>query len=86
MIAAEIIVYTLGIYALIGVGFAVYFVLAGARRLDDAAKGAGVGFRLIIIPAAAALWPLLAFRILNGKKRPEETNAHRRAAQEEAER
>lgn len=83
MIAAEILVYALGIYALIGVAFGVYFGFAGARALDEAARGSGIGFRLIIIPAAAALWPLLAFRVWSGKRMPIETNAHRLAARKE---
>lgn len=43
--------------------FALYFVRVGADRIDDAAKGAGFFFRLLLFPGAAALWPLLLVRL-----------------------
>ena len=49
-------------YFVTGVGFAAWFHLRGIVRLDTAAKGAGLGFRLIISPGLVALWPLLWFR------------------------
>jgi len=50
------------LYALIGVVFALAFVTKGVERIDDAAKGAPIGFRVLIFPGAAALWPVLASR------------------------
>ena len=47
---------------MVGVLFAVAFVTVGVGRVDAAAKGAGVGFRLLILPGAAALWPVLLRR------------------------
>ena len=55
-------VYALQAYALFGVLFAVPFVLKGAARLDPDAVGATWGFRVLIFPGAAALWPLLFVR------------------------
>ena len=49
-------------YALAGVLFAIAFVTVGVRKVDPVAKGSGAGFRLIIAPGAAALWPLLLMR------------------------
>ena len=49
----------LGMYALIGFVFALAFVTRGIERVDPAARETGVGFRLLVIPGAAALWPLL---------------------------
>ena len=46
-------------YALAGAIFAIAFVARGIDRLDPAARGSGVAFRLIVMPGAAALWPLL---------------------------
>jgi hypothetical protein len=80
MLVAEIIVWALLTYAAAGVLFAVYFALSGVTKLDDAAKGTGPGFRLIIFPGAAAFWPLLLFRLVKGTHRPAEKNAHRNAA------
>ena len=41
-------------YFVTGVGFAAWFHLRGIVRLDTAAKGAGLGFRLIISPGLVA--------------------------------
>ena len=81
MLWAEIIVYAVGIYLLIGVLFAVWFVAFGVTKLDDSAKGTSFGFRLIIFFGAAAFWILLAWRLFKGEKRPMETNAHRLEAE-----
>ena len=70
-------------YAGIGVLFGVAFSLLGARRIDPVARGATLGFRLIVLPGAAALWPYLAWRWLRGAAGPPvERNAHRRAAED----
>lgn len=81
MIFAEIIVYTTFVYLAIGVLFAVWFAARGAGKLDEAAKEAGFGFRLIIFFGAAAFWVLLLARLVKGEKRPVEKTAHRREAE-----
>lgn len=78
---ASWIVGVLGVYVAVGFLFAIAFVAVGAARIDPGARGAPLGFRLLIFPAAAALWPLLARRWLRGQSRPPiERNAHRTAA------
>lgn|SRR5690554_3894595 len=80
---AEWLVYLAGIYLLIGVIFAAAFVAAGVSQIDAAAKGAPLGFRLLIFPGAAALWPYLLARWLSKSQAPrQEHNAHRDAARE----
>ena len=69
-------------YLALGAVFAPAFALAGAQRIDPAARGATWGFRVLILPGAAALWPLLLRRWWLGQPPPEERNAHRRAARE----
>lgn len=64
MIFAEIIVYAVGIYLLIGTFFAAWFVLRGVTKFDAAAKGTGFGFRLIIFFGAAAFWAFLMWRLV----------------------
>ena len=49
-------------YLLIGWLFGIAFVIRGVDRVDPVAQGAGIGFRLIILPGVAALWPLLLMR------------------------
>ena len=70
---------TLGFYLLIGIGFSVLFVFLGVGRTDRSAVGAGLGFRLVILPGCAVFWPLLAWRWARGSPPPIEKSAHRRA-------
>jgi len=75
------LVYTLIAYAGLGLAFGVAFVWFGVERLDSEAKGAGPGFRLLILPGVAAFWPLLLQRWVQGMAEPPlETNPHRRAS------
>jgi hypothetical protein len=78
---AEFIVAVLAIYAALGASFAVPFLIAGIHRVDSHADGSGLGFRLLIFPGVAALWPLLLVRWLRGVSEPPvEVNAHRKKA------
>lgn len=49
-------------YCASGVVFGTYFVTYGVNRLDPAARSAGWGFRLLILPGVIALWPWLFWR------------------------
>lgn len=51
-----------------GICFALWFVSTGAARLDPAAAGAGLAFRCIIAPGAAALWPYLLYLAIRRKE------------------
>ena len=59
---AEIFVDALAAYGLTGVVFAAAFVTRGIQRLHPVAEHAPVGFRLIVVPGVAALWPMLLIR------------------------
>jgi hypothetical protein len=75
---AKAIVYTLVVYASLGLMFAVPFVWLGVQRLDSEAQGSGIGFRLLILPGVAAFWPLFAYRWRRGiAEPPVEKNPHR---------
>ena len=72
----------LGLYLVLGCIFALYFSLKGANKLDPSAVEGTWGFRILIFPAAAALWPLLAIRLIKGVNQPPlEENAHRKGAE-----
>ena len=62
MFVAEVIVLALSAYLACGLLFGLAFVTAGVGRVDAAARGTSVGFRLLILPGTAALWPFLAAR------------------------
>lgn len=53
-------------YLLLGAFFAIPFAFRWVRRLDPVAEHGTVGFRLLILPGAILLWPLLARRLLTG--------------------
>jgi len=59
MSAAQIVLIATAVYAVLGLLFALASVTRGIGRIDHAAQGAPIGFRLIIFPASAALWPVL---------------------------
>ena len=74
-------VYALAAYTAFGLLFAVAFVWVGVERMDSQARGARVGFRLLILPGVAAFWPLFLRRWARGETEPAvESNSHRRAS------
>ena len=77
---ARVLLLAVASYAAVGALFALAFAAVGVDRIDPGAHGAGVGFRLLILPGATAFWPLLLRRWLRREPTPRERNAHRRAA------
>ena len=61
--AAETIALLLAAYFLIGACFAIAFVSVLLPRYDNAARGTSLGFRLLVMPGALLLWPLLAMKL-----------------------
>ncbi len=59
-----------GAYLAIGVLFALPFAYRWVGRLDPVATHGTRGFRLLIIPGATALWPILLARLLRGGESP----------------
>lgn len=81
MTIAEWVVNLVMMYAAVGIVFAVAFVIEGIGKIDPAAKGSSLMFRLLVLPGAAALWPVLLKRRLGGRTHPPtEKNPHRAAA------
>lgn len=57
----------IGVYVLVGVGVAVWFVGWGAARRDPGAERAPLRVRVLFGPGAVAVWPvLLAVRVADG--------------------
>lgn len=70
-----------GLYLLAGLVFALLFAFRWVGLGDPAAGKGTWGFRLLIIPGAAALWPLLLRRMRSGRGHPPEPkDSHREAA------
>jgi hypothetical protein len=68
MHVAEFFVDALAAYGLAGAVFALAFVTVGLHRVDPVAAHSPVSFRLIVIPGAAALWPFLLVRWIQGPR------------------
>lgn len=52
-----------GVYLTVGLCFGIWFVAFAVQRVDDAARDSGVTFRLLILPGAVALWPVLISKV-----------------------
>lgn len=59
-----IFVYSLGIYFLSGLVFASAFFFVGYKLILADAAGSKLSVRLLWLPGAVAIWPLLAFKWL----------------------
>jgi hypothetical protein len=80
---AERLVDLLFIYVACGAIFATAFVWKWVGRLDSLATDGALGFRVLVFPGVAALWPLFALRLLRGASAPpDEWTAHRVRARE----
>ncbi|MCA9293969.1 MAG: hypothetical protein KDA20_09155 [Phycisphaerales bacterium] len=62
MSVVGVLLTVLGAYGAVGVLFAIAFVCTGAKRIDPVARATPLRVRLLFLPGAAALWPLLAMK------------------------
>lgn len=65
---ADWLLYLMAAYSVVGLGFSLPFVAKGVSRIDPAARLSRWGFRAVILPGAAALWPLLLMRWWRGRQ------------------
>lgn len=70
MMIPAVLLSILGLYLACGFAFALAFVVFGARQIDPHAREGSSNFRVLILPGAAALWPLLQRRWLRGIHEP----------------
>ncbi len=75
----------MGVYAVLGVVFAVPFVVRGVGKIDPVAQNGTWGFRVLIFPGSVALWPILLLRWARNSPMPAEQNSHRQCAQKHLE-
>ena len=69
-LAASVIVWSALAYAAVGVGYGAWFLARALDRFDHAAQDSGLGFRLLILPGLAALWPLMELKRRSRKGGP----------------
>lgn len=67
---ATLAVQLAGVYVAIGALFAAWFAWRGAGRLDPVARYGSIGFRLLIVPGATVLWPVLLRLLVRGGGAP----------------
>lgn len=60
---------TVALYLLLGFVFAILFVISGIDKIDEGAHGAGLGFRVIIVPGCTVFWPLLLKKWIHAAKK-----------------
>lgn len=78
---ANLVLSIAGGYLAAGLAFALAFLTLGAGRIDAGARGAPIGFRLVIAPGVILLWPVLALRwLFAARGMPVECSPHIRAA------
>lgn len=70
--AAEMLVLSLGVYFALGLLVSLIFMFGGAGRIDPAAKGSGLPWRvrLLILPGIIGLWPLMLVKLVTQKEPP----------------
>ena len=76
---ASTIVVSVMAYLGVGLVFAVPFLARGAGAVDEDARAGSLGFRVMILPGVAALWPLLLRRWTGGRR--VRLTPHERAAE-----
>ena len=76
----ELLINAVRAYIYAGLVFSAIFVIFLIRRVDPDATGWSIGFRLVIVPGLCVFWPMFVTRLIRGKQRPTERNAHRIAA------
>ena len=59
---ASLFVLLLEIYLLLGVAFSIVFAIKGAEAIDEEVAQSPKTFRLLLIPGAILLWPVLLLK------------------------
>lgn len=67
-IIAQIIPTIILIYLAIGLLFGIYFFIRGASQIDEQIKDSPWTVRLLLVPGAIGLWPLLFLKLVKPSK------------------
>jgi len=63
-----IILLIAAVYLVTGLIFGIAFISKGVTKIDEAARGSGWGFRLIILPGSIIFWPVLLKKWMDAPK------------------
>ncbi|MEP7318740.1 MAG: hypothetical protein ABI921_08355 [Panacibacter sp.] len=55
------------VYMLAGILFTIFFQAKGLSKIDEGTHGAGIGFRIIILPGIIVFWPFLLRKWIKAK-------------------
>ena len=58
-----VFIYVVFLYLAIGLVVSVPFALIWSKRIEPAVQSSTLGFKLIVVPGAAMLWPYMLVRI-----------------------
>ena len=67
-IIIQIFLGVLAIYVTVGLLFGIYFFVKGAFRIDPLIADSKWTVRLLLIPGAIALWPILLIKVFKKQK------------------
>lgn len=62
-------------YLALGLLIALPLMVFGSGRIDPATRGASLAVRVLLVPGAAALWPVMLSRSLRGAPRKPPTSS-----------
>jgi hypothetical protein len=65
---AQMILFAMAIYLGAGILFALVFVTRLLAEVDPAAVEGPIGFRILILPGATLLWPVLLSKLLRSRE------------------
>jgi len=65
----SVLLMIVSVYLLCGLLFAIPFAIKGVEEIDENAHGAGIGFRIIILPGTIVFWPLLLRKWIGAGKK-----------------
>jgi hypothetical protein len=65
---AQVIPTIILIYLAIGLVFGIYFFIRGAAQMDELIKDSKWTVRLLFVPGAIGLWPILFLKLINISK------------------
>lgn len=72
MFVAQSILLLAALYGCVGLLVGVWFVLHGVTHVDHASHGASWGFRILILPGSAALWPMVLMWSVRARRRADQ--------------